>query len=684
MSAWGQKRSGLNIVPATFNLVHSGRTVLQGLVLQHPRSEYLVLVLELRQAPLGPDTPLFGTRIPPGTSTQSPNSSISPSTLFDIFDVHCLDAAINATHARLTPDPIDTLVDNHDAHALSTPPPVDALTRCARLLSTRCPACFGGAAFGWSFDEGADIHVALDATFSQRHSMHVDNSPHFYEPEFCIPKAQVDECGWRIIAACKKPLRPSCAPKVPAHIVDECEKLYEAADEKKVKTSANQFDDTGVMALICHHDIPIANVDTPGEQQKYAIVLLEHLFTFLPPNATIVALYDIGCVVDHSLKLYNILPVDIHQQLIFAISAMHAYGHQWACQIVYNPRLCEGLRLTDGEGVERLWARLRKLIPITRLSVRSRYIWLIDCQAKVISLDLRDDLGHWIAQRLCHGVESREVSSLEELVRVGIPKEELQGEWKQQCVAQTSIRAHAPVHLKKELDIVLSLQADLDTVNKAIKTTRTVLENDFGNVSLEFMRLLLMAHDLKINIHKRTVGSFFEWDQLDQAVGGRHNPLGTKIHQQTRKAIVKLSLQLPNWHWRHHPTTLASETVNSALGDPQAYAWPFVIETPLPYIIHQDDTDLYGCLEEEELSYLEAEQHLVEDVFLDDTSGDEGPPEDARSEASVMTITITERPILDENHPVKCTVFVYSSQAERARFHPDRGNFNQRECEIHV
>ncbi|KAF9798531.1 hypothetical protein IEO21_10696 [Rhodonia placenta] len=39
-----------------------------------------------RQAPLGPDTALFGSRIPPGTSTQSPNTSISPSALFDIFD----------------------------------------------------------------------------------------------------------------------------------------------------------------------------------------------------------------------------------------------------------------------------------------------------------------------------------------------------------------------------------------------------------------------------------------------------------------------------------------------------------------------------------------------------------------------------------------------------------------------
>ncbi|EED78170.1 predicted protein [Postia placenta Mad-698-R] len=42
--------------------------------------------VDRRQAPLGPDTPLFGSRIPPGTSTQSPNTSISPSTLFDIFD----------------------------------------------------------------------------------------------------------------------------------------------------------------------------------------------------------------------------------------------------------------------------------------------------------------------------------------------------------------------------------------------------------------------------------------------------------------------------------------------------------------------------------------------------------------------------------------------------------------------
>lgn len=50
---------------------------------------------------------------------------------------------------------------------------------------------------------------------------------------------------------------------------------------------------------------------------------------------------------------------------------MHAYGHQWSCQLVYNPRLREGFGLTDGEGVERLWSRMRKLIGVCRNSAVS-------------------------------------------------------------------------------------------------------------------------------------------------------------------------------------------------------------------------------------------------------------------------------------------------------------------------
>ena len=67
------------------------------------------------------------------------------------------------------------------------------------------------------------------------------------------------------------------------------------------------FDNTGLMALICRHDIPLffANVDTLGEQQKYALALISHLFSLLPSDATVVVFYDIGCVLDQMLSLIS-------------------------------------------------------------------------------------------------------------------------------------------------------------------------------------------------------------------------------------------------------------------------------------------------------------------------------------------------------------------------------------------
>ena len=90
---------------------------------------------------------------------------------------------------------------------------------------------------------------------------------------------------------------------MPDEAIDQCETLYEAADGKKQKAAIDCFDDTGIMALICRHDIPLffANIDTPGEQQKYSIALIEHLFSFIPFEANVVILYDIGCMLAQSL-----------------------------------------------------------------------------------------------------------------------------------------------------------------------------------------------------------------------------------------------------------------------------------------------------------------------------------------------------------------------------------------------
>jgi len=91
---------------------------------------------------------------------------------------------------------------------------------------------------------------------------------------------------------------------VPDEAVDQCESGHVAGKGTNVKSNAEHFDDGGVMALICRHDIPLflANIDTPGEQQKYPVVLIEHLFALIPEYSTVAILYDVGCVLDRSLE----------------------------------------------------------------------------------------------------------------------------------------------------------------------------------------------------------------------------------------------------------------------------------------------------------------------------------------------------------------------------------------------
>ncbi|KAI0630986.1 hypothetical protein C8Q77DRAFT_1074880 [Trametes polyzona] len=378
--------------------------------------------------------------------------------------------------------------------------------------------------------------------FQNRHNAAAGESPWFYEPKYFVSKRDVDATGARISAARKKPARKYHS-QVPSTVLDECEKSYEAADEKKEKTHGRKFDDTGLMALVCRHDVVLflANIDTPGEQQKYAIALLERFYKEIPENATVAAFYD----------------------------------------IVYNPRLREGLGLSEGEGTEHVWSKFRKLIGVTRSSARARRIWLLDLHADTMNRSTREELGSWIRGRLKHGVEARTSIARKELENIEVGKEELRAQWGAQKLVQLSVKKHAPVRLKKDLDSVLNLQTELNTVEASLarlqanisesgegrphtivheyiaslkQTHARSLEKVEGlytslNVSKEFpelsglplafVRLLLMARDLKINIRKRAIGSFFEWDKLNRAAGGRDQPLGTKLHQQTQKAIAR-------------------------------------------------------------------------------------------------------------------------------------------------
>jgi hypothetical protein len=127
----------------------------------------------------------------------------------------------------------------------------------------------------------------------------------------------------------------------------------------------------------------------------------------------------------------------------------------------------------------------------------------------------------------------------------------------------------APARLKKELNNIIAIQSDLDTVDVAISKARMSFKEagqdtrqackaldsfcrtqqrlkekvetlystlnvpdmmpEFRNVDIQFVHTLFLARDLKVNIRKRAIGSFLEWERLDQAVGGKGQPLGNVV-----------------------------------------------------------------------------------------------------------------------------------------------------------
>ncbi|KAJ7512280.1 hypothetical protein B0H11DRAFT_2346274 [Mycena galericulata] len=524
-----------------------------------------------------------------------------------------------------SPPPTPSASDSPPPTREQAAPPLTPPGRADRILRERCPACFGLETWGRPLQEGGDVQLGGDGCFSYRHLRSAGDGPISYTPDYFIPKAKMDAVNARIAAARKRPAA-RCTPTMPQEALDACESSWEAANEKKRKADPQRYDASGVFALTCRHSqvLFLCNIDTPGEQQQYIIAALEVVQEHLPPQATILQTYDVGCLTDNSCNLVSncILPVfspvlfvstaairrhnrlgltkgpievppmlvdasscfplltpGLRERVSFAINAMHAYGHQWVCQLIYNPRMRRGCGLTDGEGVEHIWSRIRKLIPLTRNQWNSRRIWMIDLYMSFINAEGLTNLGGWLQRQQEKNLAPKLASARRTLRDCRVPASELRSEWAAQKTAQSSVRAHAPARLKRELDKVLALQVQIDTVETSILEVKTSIAGDgsaaaethiilrrlqethqalsdqaealyaslniagtfpeLDGLPLEFVRTLLLMRDLKINLRKRAVGSFYEWETLDRAVSGRREALGTKLHQATRKAITR-------------------------------------------------------------------------------------------------------------------------------------------------
>lgn len=250
--------------------------------------------------------------------------------------------------------------------------------------------------------------------------------------------------------------------KVPNSALDGCESSFKAADERRQKASTKFFDCTGIMALMCRHDrvLWLANMTSAGEKQFYALALINKLFRNLPPDFRIGCLYDIGCQTHRSCVKWGFLS-EFLPRLRFAISVFHAFGHCWACQLVYHPRKCEGFGLSDGEGCERFWHSISRLIPHLRvcgvgvLSILSIYpvltnqqyyqrLYTLDRQVEYLSDANLRNLADWIVGKTCNAY-GRAYEGHEAVTQSGHDWDYLRAQWKQQVDTQTAPLKSKPI-----------------------------------------------------------------------------------------------------------------------------------------------------------------------------------------------------------------------------------------------
>jgi hypothetical protein len=201
-------------------------------------------------------------------------------------------------------------------------------TRPSAYLRARCPLCFGGDTYLCETGKYVpapdldfcihsdiairpDIQISGDACFTQsrehdRNGVHDPPIGDSIPRTLCVTREECDAMK-RYVEGMRNKKKPRVdheeGVSVPNEILDLCEESFNAADERRVKSSKKRFDDTGIGAAVCRHDriIWFTNMTEPGEQQYYMLVLLDKIFKELPERFTVGFLHDLACQFHRSM-----------------------------------------------------------------------------------------------------------------------------------------------------------------------------------------------------------------------------------------------------------------------------------------------------------------------------------------------------------------------------------------------
>ncbi|KAG6835143.1 hypothetical protein H0H93_004459, partial [Arthromyces matolae] len=505
-------------------------------------------------------------------STHSPRQMTTPSTLEPL--IPDLNSPVTPSRVTFATSPPQARKrkrrrhENEDSSDTVNPFP-DPLPRQrpSDYLRSACPLCFGGTFQEPNADNDVpQAIVCVDACFTQKRNSGARDPPRSHPCSVFVPESEVEKME-RYVAH-KRPTNPrpqkrtrreeedeACdhyeGPlRVPKSVLDDCEASFTAADDRREKASTQFFDDTALMALVCRHDVVLflANVRSAGEKQHYVYVLIETLFQHLPQWFRLGVLYDIGCQLERSCIKWNFLDRYL-KRMVFGISVFHAFGHQWACQIVYHPRKREGFGLTDGEGCERVWHSISKLIAVLRVCGYHQRLYTLDRQIYNTRLDIFDRMGQWLLKRTRHTSDKR-ASAEAILHRCGQSQAFLRSQWSAQVAHQTKpLPKRRASSGKDALQAIIDLRKGRDVLKERIKfLEEAVLSGDSGDdvitaeADLAKERVALRERNAQIT-HKQAMLGVSDRQKLERLLENPYYTVLTNMRALQKRLLEKLRLR---------------------------------------------------------------------------------------------------------------------------------------------
>jgi hypothetical protein len=445
-----------------------------------------------------------------------------------------------------------------------------------------------------------DLFVCFDACFSQkRNKTRGARDPEKFHPKSSfVPEHLVLQMETYVDALRKSKPRKKTrvttvkdeasddyeheALKIPPSVQDRCEASFKAADERREKASTQFFDDTGLMGCLCRHDqiLFLVNMRSAGEKQFYFWLLAEMLFQHLPTNIHVGMLYDIGCSVERSARKWGFLNRFMNR-VAFAVSIFHAFGHEWACQLIYHPRKREGFGFTNGEGCERFWNLISHLVAHLRVMSVSfipfcflislsdplfqyhHRLYTLDTQIQHIQTKSLITMAEWNKRRSLHSLAMR-AEATTELELHDFDEQFLREQWKLQVQSQTKPRPRMFVlfcifqvmtfppagasrtEAQKAVNTIVALRDVQQKQQTLVETQKAALQEatDNGNANaisecssyLESAESLLQKTTTSLRLKESTLGVEGH-QQLQEIAGTKYLELRVKQHR------LKLRLQ---------------------------------------------------------------------------------------------------------------------------------------------